>query len=568
MSIEEELVSRIGRQAMSERLLSANGNLFVVHPDAGEAVREEQAAFQHLRNRFQLSLRNRLARDFSSLTPGQVDTLATDIDASLVGYFREGGLTLASTLAAQSHVSSIPTSVLRFVNEAAAKYDQLLLRQAFSSISIQCFIRSDPAEREYLGRVSQGFFAFHLLGVFGDAALERLRHARDTVWLVDSSAQIPAMALASAANAAFNRAFQRLRQLGIRLFTTESLFEETQEHLWFANRIINANGPDSPNVMAAARGDTPYRKANVFLEGFIKWRAAGNPGDWDQYLIAVTGRASIEAEAVRDGLRRVGVETIAFRDWPGFTPEDYAEAQSLTERIVATYAHGIPDRAEHEELYQKAKPEAEALTIIVNEREGKYHMLTTAARSSPAWFISQTAILNTLRPGTKITWQPEAFLRFASTLAPTSDQEAADRAFETLVWGLAQSGMTVLDDRVASAVFGGVIDQAKLTIVEQHAAYEQSLSRKYGEPIESVLERVPRLQQPLAALQLANERAEAESSLRSAAQAIANEAVKRAGTLETELEEVQRFKRKMEEKKTEAQRRKRKARSHRKGKRR
>lgn len=553
---------------MSERLLSANGNLFVVHPDAGEAVREEQAAFQHLRNRFQLSLRNRLARDFSSLTPGQVDTLATDIDASLVGYFREGGLTLASTLAAQSHVSSIPTSVLRFVNEAAAKYDQLLLRQAFSSISIQCFIRSDPAEREYLGRVSQGFFAFHLLGVFGDAALERLRHARDTVWLVDSSAQIPAMALASAANAAFNRAFQRLRQLGIRLFTTESLFEETQEHLWFANRIINANGPDSPNVMAAARGDTPYRKANVFLEGFIKWRAAGNPGDWDQYLIAVTGRASIEAEAVRDGLRRVGVETIAFRDWPGFTPEDYAEAQSLTERIVATYAHGIPDRAEHEELYQKAKPEAEALTIIVNEREGKYHMLTTAARSSPAWFISQTAILNTLRPGTKITWQPEAFLRFASTLAPTSDQEAADRAFETLVWGLAQSGMTVLDDRVASAVFGGVIDQAKLTIVEQHAAYEQSLSRKYGEPIESVLERVPRLQQPLAALQLANERAEAESSLRSAAQAIANEAVKRAGTLETELEEVQRFKRKMEEKKTEAQRRKRKARSHRKGKRR
>ena len=561
-------MSRIGRQAMSERLLSANGNLFVVHPDAGEAVREEQAAFQHLRNRFQLSLRNRLARDFSSLTPGQVDTLATDIDASLVGYFREGGLTLASTLAAQSHVSSIPTSVLRFVNEAAAKYDQLLLRQAFSSISIQCFIRSDPAEREYLGRVSQGFFAFHLLGVFGDAALERLRHARDTVWLVDSSAQIPAMALASAANAAFNRAFQRLRQLGIRLFTTESLFEETQEHLWFANRIINANGPDSPNVMAAARGDTPYRKANVFLEGFIKWRAAGNPGDWDQYLIAVTGRASIEAEAVRDGLRRVGVETIAFRDWPGFTPEDYAEAQSLTERIVATYAHGIPDRAEHEELYQKAKPEAEALTIIVNEREGKYHMLTTAARSSPAWFISQTAILNTLRPGTKITWQPEAFLRFASTLAPTSDQEAADRAFETLVWGLAQSGMTVLDDRVASAVFGGVIDQAKLTIVEQHAAYEQSLSRKYGEPIESVLERVPRLQQPLAALQLANERAEAESSLRSAAQAIANEAVKRAGTLETELEEVQRFKRKMEEKKTEAQRRKRKARSHRKGKRR
>jgi hypothetical protein len=172
-----------------------------------------------------------------------------------------------------------------------------------------------------------------------------------------------------------------------------------------------------------------------------------------------------------------------------------------------------------------------------------------------------------MRPGPKITWQPEAFFRFAATLAPASDQDTANRAFETLLWGLAQSGVTVLDDRIASAVFGGIIDQAKLSIIQQHAAYEESLSRKYGESIESVLERVPRLQQPLAALQLANERAESESGLKFVAQAIAKEAVKRAETAETELSQVQRFRRKLLDKQDRAAKRKRKARSGRKKKR-
>ncbi|MGC2742926.1 MAG: hypothetical protein WA672_07045, partial [Candidatus Angelobacter sp.] len=565
--VRPELAARIADRAVGENLLSRSGNLFVVSAGAENAVKADRSAFQHLRNRFHLSVQNRLHRTFPTLTATQAAQLATDIDASLTGYFREGGLTLASSLTAQPTTSTVPTSVIRFINDASAKYDQHLLRQAFSTASLECFIKSDPAEREYLGRVSQGFFAFHLLGVFGDAAMERLRHAKDTIWLVDSSAQIAAIAAASAANAAFSQAFQRLSDFGIRLFTTDRLFDETREHLWFANKVINTGGPDSPNVIAAARGDVPYRKANLFLEGFINWRAAGNPADWDQYLTQISGQANVTAEAVRDALRRVGIESVAHSDWPGFTLEDHAEVMTLTEEIVGTYSRGTPSEAESEDLQKKAKPEAEAFIIIFNERNGKYHMLTDSGHPSPAWFLSQTAILNALRPGPKITWQPEAFFRFAATLAPASDQNTANRAFETLLWGLAQSGVTVLDDRVASAVFGGIIDQAKLSIVQQHAAYEQSLSRKYGEPIESVLERVPRLQQPLAALQLANERAETESSLKAVAQAVAKEAVKRAETAETELSEVQRFRRKLQDKQDQAAKRKRKAHSGRKKKR-
>ena len=173
--------------------------MFVVSKVALNTVKAEQDQFTHLRERFHVSLTNRLKRLFPSLNSLQVESLATDIDFALAGYFREGGLTLASTVLTNPTSLSqvVPASVLKFINQAAAQYDDHLRRQAFSTASLEVFLRPESADREYLGRVSQGFFAFHLLGVFGDAATERLKHAKDTVWLMDSSAQIPALAINS-----------------------------------------------------------------------------------------------------------------------------------------------------------------------------------------------------------------------------------------------------------------------------------------------------------------------------------------------------------------------------------
>jgi hypothetical protein len=100
-----------------------------------------------------------------------------------------------------------------------------------------------------------------------------------------------------------------------------------------------------------------------------------------------------------------------------------------------------------------------------------------------------------------------------------------------------------------------------LTISDQRAAYEKALGDKYGEPIDRVLERVPVLQQPLAALQLANEMAAKELELRETAQAIAMEASKRAKAAEMELASLQRYRSKLQEKQRKAEQRKRKGRS-------
>ncbi|HZZ14830.1 MAG TPA: hypothetical protein VFE08_02590, partial [Candidatus Sulfotelmatobacter sp.] len=213
-----------------------------------------------------------------------------------------------------------------------------------------------------------------------------------------------------------------------------------------------------------------------------------------------------------------------------------------------------------DDLRNKAKPEAEAVVIIAHERDGQYHMLSGAGEKSYAWFLSQTAVLNRIHEGARITWQPEAFLKFASTLAPATDEQAAEKAFGTLVWTIAQSGLTVLDDRVAATVFGGIIDQARLTISEQHSAYDQVLADKYGSA-QALMGQVPALDRPLAALQLANERAEKESAVRVVAQDAAAKAKSRAERAESELEQLHKFRKKMQEKQSEAAQRKRRNRS-------
>ena len=559
LPMSADLQQTVGQKLVVDGVLLAAGDRFSIAPGAVAVAAQEKGRFDHLRDQFNRSLQLRLRSTFPALSDDQVTEVARDIEDALTGFFREGGLTLASTLSATATGLSVtvPASVVTFINEASARYPDHLRRQAFSTVSLDAFVRSNNSERNYLGRISQGFFAFHLLGVFGDAAAERIKHARETVWLVDSSAQIPAVALGAPANNAFRSAFNSVRQLGIRLFSTEKLFDETREHLWFADRVIQKYGVTSPYLIAAAEGHAPYRKANVFLEGFIAWQAAGNPADWGHYMYAIGGHVGMKDALVR-AVSEAGIEIVPFSDWPGFVQEDHAEADVLTETVVAIYHD---QRDQQQDFYQKARPEAEALFVAKSERDGKYHMVSEEGVASPAWFLSETSILNSVHVGRRITWTSEAFVRFASTLGVASDQESADRAFDMLLWSLAQAGVSVLDDRVAVDVFGGVIDQARLTVTEERAAYDSVLGEKYGEPIQSVLDQVPRLQLPLVALQLANERAVHETALRNEAQNIAGEAVKRAKVAEERLKGVERYRRKQEQKRQKHEKRVRKAKS-------
>ena len=136
-------------------------------------------------------------------------------------------------------------------------------------------------------------------------------------------------------------------------------------------------------------------------------------------------------------------------------------------------------------------------------------------------------------------------MSFASTLCDVTDAELARDAFERIVLGIAQSGLSVLDDDVIGQVFGGVIEQARLSIEGLRKEYEETLKAKYGEPIESVLARVPLAYYSTAVTQLAIEIARAEAERRRIAESAARAATKRAEKSEGELQKLEKYKKKL-----------------------
>ena len=554
LPLESEFAKQVRDRSIEEGILIPERNKFIVNKNAEALAKENRQKFNHTRDRFKNSLLLRLKRDYSDLGDIKASLIASDIEASLAGFFKEGGLSLASTLFSSRRYGNIPSSIIPFITLASAKYDDLLMRQAFFTVTVDAFTHPTSADKDYLGRISQGFFAFHALGVFGDVAIERLKDARETVWLIDSSAQINALALAAPANALYRECLSRLRDMGIRFFTPYTLFKETQEHLWFADKVIRENGPDSHLVIAAARGEAPFSKENEFLEGFILWQAAGNRCDWQNYLYESFGYRKFNKEAIVKALNKIGIEIVELKDWPGFNDHEYAEVEEYTGRIAQVWEErqlqlAIAFSDQVTEPHEKAKPEAEALLIVKKERQGDYYIISGEKQESPSWFISSTSMLNIVEEGSRITWQPEAFLRFSSTLCDISDSQTAEQAFEALLLGLAQSGLNLLDEEIVVRVFGTAIDQTRLSINELRQSYHDTLEEKYGESPESVVARLAPSYRPLAVIQLANEATEVAESRQKMAEEAKREAIERAEVAEKELKRYERYKKKLEARK-------------------
>ena len=527
-------------EALHQGLLSQSGDRLNLGPQAAQLASDATRRYSHSRDRFKQSLSLRVRRTYPAFDDHDAASLADDIESSLVGFFREAGLALATTLLSgpqRPPSSPVPSSILRFISEAAAQYGDLLHRQAFSTIAVDIFAQPEDPDIDYLGRVSQGFFAFHALGLFGDAAAERLSLAKDTVWIIDSSVQIPTLALAAPTHALFRETFMRLRSMGVRVFTTEKLFNEAIDHFWFAHDVVKENGPISPLVLAAALGHPPYRKSNQFLEGFVRWSAAGNPPRWEDYVAQAFGTTHPKADVVRSVLSQAGIEVVPIGSWPGFSSDDLLLSQGLRDNIVKKWQGRLPPEASDDpelmaEFYDKADPEAEALLVVTKEREGSYHVISQPGQPSPAWFVSQTSMLNILQPGLRVTWQPEAFLRFTTTLSPLTDPQAASRAFGILLMAFTQAGASLVDDRILISAFGGVIDDASISLQSIAKEYQESLAWKYGESPEAVLARLPLASRPMGAIQLANEVAIVQSQRATYAEARAVAAQQRVVSAE------------------------------------
>jgi len=563
VTVESHFLSQVEQRSVERGILSRRPDGSLAVPEkALQQSQSKREVFEHARALFRQSLELRIRRDFTDLNDAQLKSLVSDIDTSLTTYFEKGGLTFASLLFSKNVTKFVPQSILHFILVASTKYDNLVMRLAFFKASLDSFVRAEAAQRDYLGRIAQGYFGFHALGVFGDLAVERIKIAKETLWLIDSDTQIHTLALGSLTNQSYRESLKKLNSMDVRLFTIDSLLDETREHLYFADKRIEENGASSPVIIAAARGDAPFEKSNAFLEGFIRWQAAGNPCSWQSYLYQALGMpGDIGKEVIAQALMKHGIEVVEPSAWPGFDDSHYSAIDSYSKKIVELrqgtqhILPGVSGQAQQNDPLEKAKPEAEAYNIVLRERSGEYHMLSQAA--SQSWFISNTSILN-LIGGKPITWQPDAFLSFISTLGTITRADLVEEAFERIIYGLAESGLSLLDEETVSRVFGGIIDQAKLSIEELRDQYDSTIGNKYGEPLDAILSRMRPSQLPLAAAQLSSEIAHVEAEKRRQAETIAKEATARAEQSERELAKLQKFKAKMLKKQNSRKKKKKK----------
>ena len=569
VQLPAELKSRVVARATDLDLLRPAEDKLQFSSLCLRQAREHQTSFEDARQRFLLALSLRLKREFT-LEDAECDTIARDIESSLIGYFRESGLTLASLLQASNAPKrqTVPASIVSFLTQSSARYTEQLYRQAFCKVALDAFVRAGEPERNYLGRVSQGFWGFHMLGAFGHAAAERLGNARETIWLFDSNVQISSLAIGADGYQLFRECIDRLKSLGMRLFTTTALAEETRVHLWFANSMVERYGEDSLEILALATGQPPFDRANSFVQGFIKWRDEANNGGWRRYVLDVCGQPVPGRSRVTEALKQVGIEEVAFEDWPGFRAGDVEDVRGYTGKLVAANAKlfgrsaGVIETGDPE---RKSEPEAEAAVVVLRERSGGYNMVSAGGVASPAWFISNTAVLNTLEGGDAITWRPEAFVRFASTLFPETDRAASERAFDMLVWSVAQAGLCVVEESVAERVFGRPIDEATVDFERERTNYAELLSEEYADIEQSFLVNVPVIERPIVGAQLAFQAARKETQRREAAEGQRDAALQEKKLLEAELRPLRKFAKKLKEKSQKAARRKRRNRSRKKG---
>lgn len=499
----EEAVERLQRQELlavgphGEIQLTSRGK---------EVVEDHEAEAEVLRQQVADQIALDFEREFPDSIQEEVSTFVGAALSGLDGALRRRGLTIAScTLGSQPASLHNGIDILAYLRDASNELESFLHRAFFIEYLSDSIVRPTDVFRKYLARQSQGYFAFHILGMHEGAALLRRQWLDSTVWILDSSVILPLLALHSYEHPFAAGLFERIRTLGLATFTTESLFDEVLVHARWAMSCVDKYGADSTEFMMIAllRGDY---KQNLFIDGYIQAASANPALGFDSYMESIFGSAERAklGEATKALLQEHNVRTERFSEWSGFSAVDWGERPYWTDLIRA-------DREERRTFTRPSQCEAEAevLILLKGERDGTLGAIRPGVPSR-AYFVTHSGVLRRVSSDTDcLVWSPEALYRYL-LLFPTSTSWSDDAVFEMIRSDLYLSGIPVIDTASYVKFFNPQItesnlrmQQAREIFAKGEAAYLESYTRFYDES-------VPDLEKPFYSLQVAWETAQRE----------------------------------------------------------
>lgn len=473
-----------------------------------EAVEDQQAAAEVLRQQ----VREQMVLDFRTEFPESGDEESSRFaDAALRGLdgaLRRRGLTIAArTLGEQTGALHNGLDVLMYLREASNELETFEHRAYFIAYLSDSIARPTDVFKQYLARQSQGYFAFHILGMHAGAALLRREWLEETVWILDSNVILPLLAADSFEHTSAVDLFERIQTLALTVFTTEKLLDEVLDHARWAVGCVDKYGAQSLEFMMIAllRGDY---KQNLFIDGYIQAASADPALSFESYMSDAfeMEEGSGFVEAAKGLLGRHNVRTVRFSEWGGFRAIDWGEKPHWTDLIRA-------DREDRRTYKNPSQCEAEAEVVILlkGERAGTLGELKPGVPSR-AYFVTNSGVLRRVSPDTDcLVWSPEALYRYL-LLFPTTVAWSDDALFEMIRSDLYLSGVAVIDTGKYTRFFNPQITESNLRMKQAREIFQQGEAAYLEHYTQFYDESVPELEKPFYSLQVAWDTAQREKA--------------------------------------------------------
>lgn len=461
------------------------------------AVTEERKVVYE---RFEKSCRYFLNKEYSHLTDKAVDAVINSLNKGLLKAFEKRGLEIARSVFSDIEID-LPgaTDILGVVNEASSFLPEGDPRIAFADLMLEIIARPCDAMKEYLAVLSQGYFAYHALGLEPTSSKLRSELSKQKAWILDASIILPMLAVGSINHGYAKDLMARIREVGLECYTTKKLLTEVCKHAQFAINNFSNIDPLSPQFLEGVLANSGF-KQNLFLDGFAKWSLTAASPDFTYYLRGVLGDdyVNILDTSVKQKIEEMGIKVVNIDDWPGFVPENWGECTEYLEEIKKI-------RQKNGTYKNDDQCYAEAEVYCIHKISG-------------AMFLSQSNVLNQINPGkNSMTWKPEGMYRYLSLFS--SSPTSAELLYGCMFQDLYSAGLNIVDRNTIAQYVEPMVKQARMEMDREREKYEEALGKKHFDELREQFEEMPDEQKPFYSMRLAYYIAAQEAEKRKRAEA-------------------------------------------------
>lgn len=518
-----------------------------LEPNGRSVIDKIKAERILLEENFEHACRLFLKRDYSDLDQALTNSVIGQLRKGLVRAFEKRGMEIARSAFSDMSIDvSDAADILGVINQLAGALTETRQRAAFADLMMNVILKPSQHMKSYLAALSQGYFAYHALGLEPRCSDERLNIARKTDWLLDSSVILPLLAIDCLNHEYAKDLLNKLKELGLRCYTTRRFFDEVQDHALWALRNFSNTLYGSVELLHVAMAGPGY-KENLFISGFVKWGAKEGRPSLPHYMAQCLGpeyAADLRA-AVANRVTELGIKIRDLGDWSTLPEQEQSELKQLSSDITALRKRIGTYRNE-----AQCDAEAEAVTICKKEN---------------VLFLSPSTVLNRILPERKkMSWNPEAMYRFLTLFS--SIPTGVDPLYECMTQSFFNAGFDIVDTEAISYYAAPLVRQARMTLAQEKATYVAALGKARVDELEDGFERTSDAEKPFYSMQFALYIARQESKAREVAEERARIAEREQTLSSGQRREYERLKAKAEEKARKHQHRKRRLASRKRGK--